>query len=85
MSLEKEQMEIFKEFIEQECKQISLCCRATEKVVHREVRTVVAETAKKWFDWVDGLTNAEFDFIAIKELFATAVEGEEHDTERNDS
>lgn len=68
--IREEQLESFKEFIELSCKEIAMCCRATNDVVGDtfDVKQFVADSARKWFDYIEGLSDAEFDFLTHKEL-----------------
>ena len=80
------QIESFKEFVNEACKEIALVVRSTESCNKDfEARKYVAECAEKWFENVDELTEAEFMFIAQKELMESLMKGVMDDTMRDDS
>lgn len=80
------QIESFKEFVNEACKEIALVVRSTESCNKDfDARAYVAESAQKWFESIDELTEAEFMFIAQKELMESLMKGVMDDAMRDDS
>ena len=71
----------FREFAEASCKEIALMCRAAQVTLEGmvDVKTVYAETAQKWFQAVDDLSEAEFDFLMKREFIRGLMEKEEEE------
>jgi len=70
------QVDSFKEFINQSCRDIAMCCRATSEVAGDVIdcKQFVSSCAQQWFDEVEGLSDAEFNFIAHKEVVKKLIE-----------
>ena len=75
------QLTSFKEFIDLSCKEIAMCCRASAEMLkdRLDVRAYIAESAEKWFSLIDGMTDAEFEFMVHKDLIKRFVEEMEDD------
>lgn len=71
----------FREFAEASCREIALMCRAAQVTLKGmvDVKTVYAETAQKWFQAVDDLSEAEFDFLMKRKFLRGLMEKEEEE------
>ena len=76
-------LEAFREYADDACRDIAMTCRAAQATIGKEhdTKAMFAEAAQKWFEEIDAMSEAEFDFLMLRKVFERIVGGDDDDTE----